>query len=54
MGNVDVKIRLRIHHGFEGGIDKHVPMITDWHHEACRVMTNDDREGRFFIPSSHE
>ena len=26
-----------------------VPRITDWHHEACRVMTNGDREGRIFL-----
>ena len=37
-----------IHHKCEGGIEKSVPRITDWHHEACRVMTNIDREGLFF------
>ena len=26
---------------------KSVPRITDWHLEACRVMTNGDREGQF-------
>ena len=46
---------IRIHHECEGGIEKSVPRIDDWHHEACRVMTNGDREGQiFFIPSSHE
>ena len=29
---------LRIHHGCEGGIEKSVPRLTDWHHEDCRVM----------------
>ena len=40
---------IRIHHKCEGGIEKSVPRITDWHHEACRVMTNGDREGRIFV-----
>ena len=34
----------------EGSIEKSVIRITDWHHEACRVMTNDDCEGRIFYP----
>ena len=25
----------------EGGIEKSVPRITDWHHVACRLMTRD-------------
>ena len=25
-----------INHECEGGIEKSVPRITDWHHEACR------------------
>ena len=29
-------VPIRIHHEFEGGIEKSVPRITDWHHEACR------------------
>ena len=40
---------IRINHEFEGGIEKSVMRITDWHHEACRVMTNGDREGRIFL-----
>ena len=32
------------HHECEGGIEKSVPRITDWHNEACQVMTNSDRE----------
>ena len=46
---------IRIYHEYEGGIEKSIPRITDWHHEACQVMTIGDREGRiFFIPFSHE
>ena len=46
---------ISIHHECEGRIEKSVPRITDWHHEACRVMTIGDHEGRIFsIPSSHE
>ena len=26
---------IRIHHVCEGRIEKSVPKITDWHHEAC-------------------
>ena len=40
---------ISIHHECEGGIEKSIPRITDWHHEACRVMTNGDREGRIFL-----
>ena len=39
---------IRIHHECEGGIEKSVLRITDWHHGACRVMTNDDHEGHIF------
>ena len=41
---------IRIYHECEGGIEKSVPRITDWHHKACRVMTNGDPEGRIFYP----
>ena len=44
---------IRIHHECEGGIEKSVPRITIWHHEACRVMTNGDPEGRIFITHPH-
>ena len=30
-------------------MEKYVLRIMDWHHEACRVMTNGDHEGRFFF-----
>ena len=39
---------IRIYHEYEGGIEKYFPRITDWHHEACRVMTIGDRKGRIF------
>ena len=39
---------IRIYH--ECGIEKSIPRITVWHHEACRVMTNYDRENVFFYP----
>ena len=29
---------IRIHHEFEGGIEKSVSRITDWYHEACRFL----------------
>ena len=33
----------------EGRIEKFVPRIAVWHHEACQVMTNGDPEGRIFL-----
>ena len=39
---------IRIWDECEGGIEKSIPRITIWHHKACRVMTNSDREGRIF------
>ena len=44
---------ISIHHECEGGIEKSAPRITDWHHEACRVMTNGDHKGRIFLPHPH-
>ena len=44
---------IRIYHECEGRIQKSVPRITDWHHKACRVMTNGDPEGRIFLSYSH-
>ena len=41
---------IRIHNECEGRIEKSVPRITIWHHEACRVMTNGDHHG-FFYPT---
>ena len=37
---------IRIYHECEGRIEKSVPRISVWNHEACRVMTNGDFEGR--------
>ena len=45
---------IRIYHECEGRIEKSIPRISVWHHKACRVMTNGDPEGRFFILPSHE
>ena len=44
---------IRIYHECEGYIEKYVPMITNWHHEACWVMTNGDQEGRIFLSHPH-
>ena len=40
---------IRIYHECEGRIEKSDPRITVWRHEACRVMTNGDLEGRIFL-----
>ena len=44
---------IKIHHEYEGRIEKSVLRTTNWHHEACRVMTNGDPKGRIFsiLPS---
>ena len=41
----------QIYHESEGGIEKTIPWIADWHHEACRVMTNGDPQGWIFYPT---
>ena len=33
----------------EGRREKSIPRITVWHHEACKVMTIGDHEGRIFL-----
>ena len=39
-GNRDLVCEnISIHHECEGGIEKSVPRITNWHYEACPVMT---------------
>ena len=48
-----VQYSIRIHHECESEIGKSVPRINVWHHEACRVMTNGDTEGRIFISHPH-
>ena len=40
-------------YGYKGGIEKSFLRITDWHHEASRVMTNGD-PGRWIIRIYHE
>ena len=47
------KETIRIYHECEGRIEKSVPRITVWHHEACRVMTNGDPEGPIFLSYPH-
>ena len=37
----------------EDGIEKSVPRITDWHHDACQVTTISDQEERFFLSHPH-
>ena len=49
-----IKMNIRIYHECEGRIEKHVPRIAVWHHEACQVMTNGDSEGQIFLSHSHE
>ena len=44
---------IRIYHECEGRIELSVPRIAFCHHEACRVMTNVDQEGRIFLSYSH-
>ena len=44
---------IRIYHEGEGRIEKSVPRIAVWHHEACRVMTIDDPEGQIFLSYPH-
>ena len=40
---------LPIHLECEDGLEKSVPRIAVWHHEACRVMTIGDPEGHIFL-----
>ena len=37
----------------DGGIEKSVPMITDWYKEAYQMITNGDHEGRIFLSHTH-
>ena len=50
-----MSVIIRIYHEYEGGIEKSVPRINDWHHKACRVMTIGDRKGPIFLshPQTH-
>ena len=40
---------IRIHHECKVGLEKPLLSITDWHHEACRVMASRALEGRIFL-----
>ena len=44
---------IRIYQECEGRIEKSVLRIAIWHREACRVMANDDPEGRIFLSYLH-
>ena len=44
---------IRIYQECEGRIEKFIPRIAVWHQEACRVMTNSDPEGGFFLSYPH-
>ena len=50
---VQESVSIRIYHECEGMTEKSVPRIAIWHHEACRVMTKGDPEGRIFVSYSH-
>ena len=45
--------KVSIYHECEGGIEKSVLRITDWHHKACRVITIGDHKGRIFLSHPH-
>ena len=45
---------LRISNECEDAIEKSVQRIAVWHHGACRLMTNDDRDGRIFLSHHHK
>ena len=47
------KNNIRFYYECEGRIEKSVPRIAVWHHEACRVMTNCDPEGQIFLSFPH-
>ena len=44
------KIRI-IYHECKGRIEKSLPRIVAWHHEACQVMTNGDPRDGLFYPA---
>ena len=46
-----MSLSIRIYHECEGRIEKSVPRIAVWHHEACRVMTNGIPRDGFFYPT---
>ena len=44
---------IRVLHECEGGIEKSILRITNWHHEPCRVMTKGVPEGQIFLSHPH-
>ena len=44
---------MRICHECEGRIEKNIPRIAFWYHEASRVMTNGDPGGQIFQSYPH-
>ena len=52
-GRLAFLLNIRNYYECEGRIEKSVPRIAVWHHEACRVMTNGDPEGRIFLSHPH-
>ena len=56
VSDYDQERSIRIHHECEhgeDGIEKSLPMITHWHHMACRVMTTVDYKGQIFLSHPH-
>ena len=47
-------VNIKIYYECEGGNEKSILRITHWHYEACRVMTNDNREGQIFLSNPHK
>ena len=52
MGMRDYK-NIVYYHECADGIENSVRTITDWHHEACRVTTNGNREILIFLSHPH-
>ena len=44
---------VRIYHENDNWIEKSVLRITDWHHKACQMMANGDRQGQIFLSHPH-
>ena len=40
---------IRIYHEYEGGKEKSILRITNWHHEFCQVMTKGDPKGSIYL-----
>ena len=44
---------IRIYPESKGAIEVSIPRMTHWDHEASRLMTNGDRQGRIFLSHPH-